>query len=106
MVSKLQSENQSLADTVRSLNRYYKQLLESKGNDKRHYDATLKLKVATLVQIHKCNVTKLELIQKKIDLIDSDNQEDIKRLKDAISANQAKLKKYDILASTAFKANL
>ena len=84
LVSKLKSENQSLADIVRSLNRDYKQLLESKGNDKRHYDATLKPKVATLVQTHKWNVTKLELIQKKKDLIDSENQEEIKRLKDAI----------------------
>ena len=65
MVSKIKSENQSLADTVRSLNRDYKQLLESKSQEKTHFDATLKLKLATLEQNHKCDVTELELIQKK-----------------------------------------
>ena len=106
MVSILKSENQSLSDTVRSLNRDYKQLHDSKGNDKTHYDATLKLKVATLIQTHKWDGTDLELIQKKKDLVDSANKEEIKRLRDAISTNQDKLKNYDMLASTASKANL
>ena len=106
MVCKIKSEIQSLTDTVRSLNRDYKHLLESKSNDKNHYDSTLKLKVATLVQNQHCKVSELELIQKKKDLIDLANQEEIKRLKDTISANQAKLKNYDVLATTAFKSNL
>ena len=65
MVSKLKSEIQSLTDTVRSLNRDYKHLLESKSNNKNHYDSTLKLKVATLVQNQQCKVSELELIKKK-----------------------------------------
>ena len=102
----MKSEKQSLTDTVTSLNRDYKQLLEAKGNDKSHYDATLKLKVATLIQNHKCNVTELELIQKIKDLTELANQEELKRLKEVIGANQTKLKNYDLLAAQAFKANL
>ena len=105
-ITKLKSEKQSLTDTVTSLNRDYKQLLEAKGNDKSHYDATLKLKVATLIQNHKCNVTELELIQKGKDLTELANQEEIKRLKEVVGANQTKLKNYDLLAAQAFKANL
>ena len=56
-ISKFKSENQSLSDMVKCLNRDYKQLLDSKCNEKSHYDATLKLKVATLIQKHKYNVT-------------------------------------------------
>ena len=105
-VVKLKSENQSLSDTVKSLNRDYRQLLESKANEKSHFDATLKLKEATLIQKHKCNVGELELLQKRKDLIEIANQEEIKRLKEMISSNQTKLKNYDMLASQAFKANL
>ena len=91
-VSKLKSEKQSLTDTVTSLNRDYTQLIESKGNDKSHCDATLKLKVATLIQNHKCNVTELELIQKRKDLTELANQEEIKPLEEIVATNQTKLK--------------
>ena len=48
-------------DTITSLNRDYKQLLESKANDKTHYDFTLKFKVATLIQTHKSSINEFEL---------------------------------------------
>ena len=105
-VSKLKSEKQSLTDTVTSLNRDYKQLLETRANDKSHNDATLKLKVATLIQTHKSNVGEFELMIKRKDLSEVANQEEIKRLKEVVGANQVKLKNYDLLASQAFKANL
>ena len=56
-VSRLKSEKQSLTNTITSLNRDYKQLLDAKSHDKTHYDATVKLKVATLTQTHKCNIS-------------------------------------------------
>ena len=91
-ISKLKSEKQSLTDTILSLNRDYKQLLEAISNDKCHYDATLKLKVATLILNHKCNVSEFELTLKRKDLSEGANQEEIKRLKEVVGANQTKLK--------------
>ena len=105
-VSMLKSEQKSLTDTVTSLNRDYKQLLEAISNDKCQYDATLKLKVATLILNHKCNVSEFELTLKRKDLAEGANQEEIKRLKEVVGACQTKLKKYDLLASQAFTANL
>ena len=105
-IFKLRSEKQSLTDTITSLNRDYKQLLESKANDKTHYDATLKLKVATLIQTHKSGINEFELTIKKKDLSEQAYQDEIKRLKEVVGANQLKLKNYDILSSQAFKANL
>ena len=66
-IFKLRSEKQSLTDTITSLNRDYKQLLESKANDKTHYDSTLKLKVVTSIQAPKSSINEFELtIKKKI----------------------------------------
>lgn len=85
-------EIQSLTDNVRSLNRDHKELIEFKSNNKRHYDATVKLNVVTWVQNHRCNVTKLELIQKRKDLIELANQGEIRRLREEIRANKTDIK--------------
>lgn len=61
LVSKLIHKYQSLTGTVSYLTRDYQQLLESKGTAKSHYDDTLKLNVARMVQNRKCDATKLEL---------------------------------------------